>query len=361
MTHDDPHSKRGGQDLPQDRWPVKLSISLLLMALCSGRIDGQTTQPAEEEITVLPPLENPLKRIGEHQHIINSIVLSPSGKQLFTGSSDNSISRWALADGKQTMQYEGHQGGVASLALSPDGKVLYSGGWDNMVRVWNVDKGEELATLKGHKGTVIALAASANGQYLVSAGDGVRIWDARKRELMHELREHEKTVWSLAISPDSTLLLSGSGDETVRLTELATGKTVRVFTGLHQRVRAVTFSPDGKWIAAAAVGGNVVRMWDSASGEEIARFEGNKTGVMSLCFSPNGKRLVVGGGRLNDQGEWDIHNTDGGIWVWDPETTAIVQRFQGHTGYTNGLIFTPDGNTLISSGWDNQAKVWRVK
>lgn len=340
-----------------------LVIASAIVAACVGCsiVRAQETMPSEDELTVLPPLEKPARRIGEHQHIINAIVLSPNGKQLYTGSSDNLISRWSVADGKQTQQYEGHQGGVACLAISPDGKTLYSGGWDNTVRCWGIDKGHEIAALTGHKGTVVALAATPDGKYVISAGDGVRVWDAATKKLVREINDHEKTVWSLAVSPDSKLLLSGGGDETVRLTEIETGNTLRVLTGLQQRVRAVTFSPDGKWIAAAAVGANVVRMWDVESGHEIARFEGNKTGVMSLCFSPDGKRLVVGGGRLNAQGEWDVQKTDGAIWVWDPESSVIVQRFQGHTGYTNGLVFTPDGKSLISSGWDNRASMWRVK
>ena len=52
-------------------------------------------------------------------------------------------------------------------------------------------------------------------------------------------------VCALKFSPDGQTLASGSADETVRLWDVPTRRSTRVFRGHHQQVRRVCFSPDG--------------------------------------------------------------------------------------------------------------------
>src|SRR5208282_5306230 len=57
---------------------------------------------------------------------------------------------------------------------------------------------------------------------------------------------HSGTVRSVAFSPDGKTALSGSGDHTARLWDLATGREIRKFEGHSGEVSSVAFSPDGK-------------------------------------------------------------------------------------------------------------------
>ncbi|NGO80517.1 hypothetical protein G6045_33400 [Streptomyces sp. YC504] len=63
------------------------------------------------------------------------------------------------------------------------------------------------------------------------------------------LKGHKQEVSTLAFHPSTGLLASGSGDETVRLWDTATGKTTATFT-CPDSVESVAFSPDGKTVAA---------------------------------------------------------------------------------------------------------------
>ena len=81
--------------------------------------------------------------LKEHALGVTSVAYSPDGKQLASGSWDNTIRFWDVKTGKPIRlsdhpYLEGLTLSVLSVAYSPDGKQLASGSWDNTIRLWDV-------------------------------------------------------------------------------------------------------------------------------------------------------------------------------------------------------------------------------
>ena len=77
-------------------------------------------------------------------------------------------------------------------------------------------------------------------------------------------REHAGPVSSVAWSPDGKILASGSGDKTVKLWEVASGKLLTTLQGHTEIVLSVAWSPDGK-ILASGSGDETVKLWEAPS------------------------------------------------------------------------------------------------
>jgi WD40 repeat protein len=105
-----------------------------------------------------------------HSSSVWSVTFSPDGKQLASGSIDNTIKLWDPTTGELRQTLEGHCGSVLSVTFSPDGKQLASGSSDNTTKLWDSTTGELWQTLEGHSnwvwskgGTVISIL---HGQWL---------------------------------------------------------------------------------------------------------------------------------------------------------------------------------------------------
>jgi WD40 repeat protein len=71
---------------------------------------------------------------------------------------------------------------------------------------------------------------------------------------------HTWPVLSVAFSPDGRTLATGSGDASVRLWEIATGRRTAKLTDHTWPVLSVVFAPDGRTLATSS-GDDTVRLW----------------------------------------------------------------------------------------------------
>ena len=81
-----------------------------------------------------------------------SVVWSPVGRQILSGSDDCTLRLWDVDTGKCLRVFEEHEKSVLSVAWSPNGGYLMSSSWDKTVRLWAADTGNCRRVLEAKPG-----------------------------------------------------------------------------------------------------------------------------------------------------------------------------------------------------------------
>jgi WD40 repeat protein len=248
----------------------------------------------------------------------------------------------------------------APHVFSPDSKTVAVAGSDGTVRLLDISgpRVREAAVLKGNEGRWVLGSFSP---------------DRWKRD------RFSSDGWKLgSFSPDGGKLALVTGT-TILLWDLRRqplGKAA-VLQG-YEDITEVLFSPDSKKLVAVSDGhlvesakkpgelfsfssewkGCAVRLWDldGPKPKEWTVLPGQKGPVGVVLFSPDGQTLATSGGWLTGKHSLfgGADRSDGAVRLWDlsgaqPREKAVLRR---HTYTPWSVAFAPDGRSLMSVGAD---------
>lgn len=161
-----------------------------------------------------------LRTLKGHSASVRSVVISPDGKTIVSGSQDESFKLWDLQTGQQLSTIRRHSSYIHAVTISADGQKLIIGNKDKTtIEVWDLQTGQEIRTLTGHSDWVNSVAISADGHTLISGSrdNTIKVWNLRTGQELCTLTGHLGSVNSVAIFADGHTLLSGSDDTTIKV------------------------------------------------------------------------------------------------------------------------------------------------
>jgi len=338
--------------------------------------------------------------LSGHHSFIKSIVFSPDGRLLASGTGDllrgdsGEVRLWDAQTGRAIFALQGHTDPIYALAFAPNGRYLASASQDKTAKLWDVETGQEALTLRGHTDTVRSVAFSPQGQRLAtaSADSTIRIWDAapwseeslaaRVRTLPHG---SDRAVGAV-FGPDGRSLVSAGAGQTLKFWDVATA-TERLSVAMPTAICALAHSPDGKYVTTGDTESDV-RVIDASTGQVRSAMAARELGPISaLAFSHDGRHLAAAGWwRLVKV--WDMERQGSGltlakhsqpvlavafdpkghylasagydqtIIIWDAREGKLLQTLTGHGSRIHSLVFSPDGRILASSSHDGTIRLW---
>ena len=289
-----------------------------------------------------------LDSVDGEENSYDSVAFSPDGKTLAIGLGAGGIDLRDMTTGEGAQYLRGPEGRyirkVLDLAFSPDGKLLASCGEDKIVDLWDMKTNKHIHTFTGHKDDVFSVAFSPDGKKVASSSkESVRLWRTQGEEHLRSVITHT-AILDVAFSPDGKTLASGNEDNTVRLWDAKTGKSITTLIGHKGKVIDVAYSSDGKTLASS--GDDGVRLWDARTSEHLRILSESKH--LHVAYSPDGETLFTK--------SWGAYH------LWDTRTNERLRTFTKLKHWVGPIVFSQDGQLLaLLRDEDKNYSVWDIK
>jgi WD40 repeat protein len=336
--------------------------------------------PSPVQASSPQPLEVllPAGQFGPHGLNVNCVAYVPGGQQIVSASSDGTLRSWDVASRTEIRRFKGHSGPVEGVAVSPRGETMLSCSQDKTVRLWALATGKEIRRFVGHPGWVYGVAFSPDGKLALSAGtswggsagDFLCLWDVETGHEVRRFRGHDDAILGVTFAPDGRTALSASFDRSVRLWDVASGRELRSFSQTS-RVYAVAFSSDGRQFVSGCGGSSlkdgavfdpvncVVRLWDVDTGREVGQFRGHTAGIRAVAWSPDGRYVLSATcGEFFGVSQYQPPS-EVGIRLWEASTGKQVCRFNTPNSITS-LAFAADSGSFLSGGANGSLGLWEL-
>ncbi|MCH8045275.1 MAG: trypsin-like peptidase domain-containing protein [Planctomycetes bacterium] len=252
-------------------------------------------------------------------------------------------------------RFSKHTGAIRAIAVSRDGRYIATAGEDKFCYVLD---GKTLGLVRRygpHTAPLTGVDFMADGTVVFSTlrdqqkGASIYVWDWRAKRIRTQLADSNQNSYGLTVSPDGKKLAVSMGSSVARVYYPSVGGRFGLETPFKDRLcNAVAFSPDSQILVMGSGGGIVRWVIDGPQRRHAGDLRAANAGVInSLVFSPDGNYLLSGHG-------------DRALRMWKFREGSIAGNFVGHQGAVTSGRFSPDGKKVVSGSLDKTVRVWET-
>ncbi|MCI0536792.1 MAG: serine/threonine protein kinase [Verrucomicrobiales bacterium] len=309
--------------------------------LVSGCKDGSvcvwdtTKDPGERAVSALPVT-------------VRAWGFAADGQSVLAFDNKDRVAQWQGAGFEDQQHLIDLGSGILQACISDDGRWIAGGYSNGIIRVWDLPQRSLWREFQAAPGPIRPWHISAQRDTLIIAGDSNHThheWDlstGQKKRSWQGARNWTRGV----LSPERNWCFTLGIGGVTSLRNLATGREVDLnLDGLEPW--NASFSPDGRLFALASTLG-FFKLWETDTFQEVATVGGFLLGVHSVTFSLDGKRLAAGS------------NAKEAIKIWDTGSQQELITLKGRGAMFSSCAFSPDGNVLGALNSGGVLHLWRA-
>lgn len=295
-----------------------------------------------------------------HSRDIHSVVFSPDGSWVVSGSWDCTVRAWHIKDNTSTV-IAIHQSHVFTVAISSDSAMIVSASADGAIQVCDF-LGNTVTVSKGpyHPSTLVWTmafrpSADMNVKWLVTSwADGLlHVWNVASGEMKTLAQLDKKSfIQILAFTPDGTRLICGSTIGIISVRDPDSGSIIHEFRGHEDSVCSLSVSPSGKYYVSSSVD-KLVKIWALESGG-LACEPFVEDGLIGYVAWSQDNYHIVCGSNLGTITVYDATILDS-LRTWDSSMLSDVVAGGGPQG---AAVLARDGS-WIATGTRSVVKIWK--
>ena len=338
---------------------------------------------------------------------VHGFVFSPNGSILYTTHSSHHsqtsvLTAWNLASGQKQRELQNQTLKIVAAADTEQGTIVATVGYwgDTNLSFWNLSPDMDTLTPLMSLSYDNQLCNTEIGDISLSKGGRILavsypycdnlilLWQTGTGEILHILEHPWNFSNNLALSPDGSKLASEYGPTDIALWDTTSGEIIHIFPNIETAFNGtLEFSPNGELLAISDHDGKVL-IYDVETKKQLYVLHGHSPPTVNIAFSPDGTKLATGGwdstfilwdlmkgeeiakGRQRDyvlrlkfslDSTLLATSTNGDVFLWDAETLEPLGTLVSHKDGVSFIKFYPDGNSLITSGFDNTVILWDLE
>ncbi len=133
----------------------------------------------------------------------------------------------------------------------------------------------------------------------------------------------------------------------------STGTDVKYSYMLSSAVNFLSWSPDGKYLAALDASQRQVVVWTPLDGKIVTTYKSQADAFLDMLWSPDSQRIaVVMGGDV-------MIGTGRKVFVWNASTGKDILTYQGRAPFKN-LSWSADSKFIETAEGDGQMRIWNA-
>lgn len=310
--------------------------------------------------------------LNAHRDCVSTLDISADGRLLASGSWDQHIKIWAIANGTQVTQAKAHNQGLLELLFTGHNNQSYhlaSSSFEPDIKLWLIEMAEasvpklELKhTLKKHREAVYGLAVTADGRYLLSGGHDQTLcqWSTKSGELILSNNDPGDQIQVIAVTPKGNVFLSGGKEGIIKFWQSSDHQLLgSLGSDQPDAIEAIAVRADGELFASGGESG-IIYLWDLnlntftslPDSVPCVTIAAHSKAITHLAFAHQGNFLISG-------------SVDGSIKIWQPGNDTPLSSLnlndpeQGEMARLLSLTLSPDDGTLVAGGSDGRIKIWQ--
>ena len=252
-----------------------------------------------EAVQVFDSMGNHLAHLYQMPGDINEISVSPDGTMLAVASDDGGCRIINSTTGSLVVDLINTSSDIFAIAWSNDGNRVITHAGGSAVRWFETTNWAMEQNITSLPGWVSGIDTTPDDRLVVFSSDNnLRAYWSNNGTIALNMSNHTEYIRTVTISPDGRYIASGSNDNSVIITDIAT-QTVVATIWAGSDVYDLEFSPDGGTLVAARGRQATMYAYRTDTWSSLGEMEGfgssnNNRGVYSISFDSEGEKLAIG-------------------------------------------------------------------
>jgi WD40 repeat protein/predicted Ser/Thr protein kinase len=311
-------------------WPSPDGQHIAIMET-DGRLFLGTSATNSKEL-----IEAPLLRMTMEQ----PVFFSPDSQWLGNAGDNGSARIWRVEDGREHLAIPYR---VRRIRFSPDSRLMATYGNDNYAVIWDLQTKQQVLRLQGHRALLADLQFSPDSHQVATIDQQgvIKLWLS---ETGRELLPQQDCVYAASYSPDGQWLAVAALYRGLELWNARSGERLVVFRGPLEWVSSIAFSPDGSRMVTVG-SHHLIRLWEVGTWRHLASWRGHERWVAQAMYSQDGRWLLT-------------YSCDGVIKLWEAATGRLHRSMASGLPHLFGAAISPDGQWIAAGGMDGLVKLY---